>query len=93
MMCSRRWRILACVPIREVATMPSMAKQKPKAGEPDDAQKPISYRPSAEVATAMRTYRDRFKVKPAKSAIIERALREFFKAEGIEIEVNGDGDQ
>jgi hypothetical protein len=68
--------------------MPVMAKQKEPTSGTDDDAKPISYRPSAEVGAAMREYRDRFKVKPAKSAIIERALREFFRAEGIEIEVD-----
>jgi hypothetical protein len=69
--------------------MPAMAKQKPPAKDADDPMKPISYRPSSEVAAALRRYREKFKVKPAKSAIIERALREFFKAEGIEIDLNG----
>jgi hypothetical protein len=71
--------------------MLGMAK-KPAAREPDDANKPISYRPSPEVAEALKAYRDRFKVKPGKSAIIERALRDFFKAEGIDIEVNSADD-
>jgi len=71
--------------------MAVMAKQKPTSHD-DDAAKPISYRPSEEVAAAMKKYRDSFKIKPAKSAIIERALREFFKSEGIDIEVEEDGD-
>jgi hypothetical protein len=55
-------------------------------------QKPVSYRPSVDVARAMKEYRDRFKVKPSKSAIIERALREFFKSEGIQIELEAPGE-
>ena len=73
--------------------MPVMSKKKEPVGSADDDAKPISYRPSTAVGAAMREYRERFKVKPAKSAIIERALREFFKSEGIEIEVDEGGDE
>ncbi|VTR97965.1 unnamed protein product [Gemmata massiliana] len=66
--------------------MLTMAKKK-ESGSADDDAKPISYRPSADVGAAMRKYRDQFKAKPTKSAVIERALREFFRAEGIDIEL------
>jgi hypothetical protein len=75
--------------------MPVMAKRKERTGQ-DGAEgeslKPISYRPSPDVARAMQEYRDRHKVKPAKSAILERALREFFRGEGIDIEVEEQDD-
>jgi hypothetical protein len=63
--------------------MPLMAKSKPKGG--DAKPNPISYRPAADVARAMAEYRGRTKTKPAKAAVIDRALREFFRNEGIEI--------
>ncbi|MBP3956478.1 hypothetical protein J8F10_14450 [Gemmata sp. G18] len=68
-----------------------MATKKDAASADDDA-KPISYRPSADVGAAMRKYRDQFKAKPTKTAVIERALREFFKAEGIEIDLEQSDD-
>ncbi|AMV27379.1 hypothetical protein VT84_23470 [Gemmata sp. SH-PL17] len=71
--------------------MLGMATKKDAASADDDA-KPISYRPSADVGAAMRKYRDQFKAKPTKTAVIERALREFFRAEGIEIELEQSDD-
>lgn len=76
----------------------TMPKRKPtderRASAPspssgDDAKTPaitpISYRPSAEVATAFAAYRSRFEYKPDKSRVIERAMRQFLRSQGFDI--------
>lgn len=64
----------------------TMAKKKPGAAPEGDAPRnPISYRPSKVVAEAMEDYRAKFEFKPDKSAILERALRQFFREKGYDI--------
>ena len=64
----------------------TMSKKRPRAPkgdeEPSGASKPISYRPSKEVAKALEEFRASFVFPPDKSAVIERALREFLIASG-----------
>lgn len=63
-------------------------KNAPRATEPEAAQPaastlPISYKPSARVEAAMKAYIGGFEFPPSKSAVIERALTEFFEKKGL----------
>lgn len=60
----------------------TMAKKRARAPkgereEPSGTTKPISYRPSKEVERALEEFRASFVFPPDKSAVIEKALREF----------------
>lgn len=70
--------------------MAVMAKE-PKRPAASADRDPISYRPSQDVARGLAEYLGRFKVKPGKSAVIERAMREFLRAEGIDITLEDEG--
>lgn len=76
--------------------MSVMAERKPKreSRAPEVTGKPanISYRPSREVAAAMRDYRARAEVPPDKSKVIEIAMREFFRARGYDMPERPEGD-
>ena len=58
-----------------------MAKKKQAADA--DRVKPISYRPSPAVEAALEAYRNSFEFTPDKNAVIERALREFFRTQKV----------
>lgn len=66
----------------------TMAKKRARASkgeheEPSGASKPISYRPSKEVEKALEEYLASFAIfTPPKSAVIEKALRDFLIAQG-----------
>lgn len=76
--------------------MLTMAERKPKRENrtPENAGKPanVSYRPSREVAAALKEYRARAEVPPDKSKIIEIAMREFFRARGYDMPERPEGD-
>lgn len=60
--------------------MPPMAKKKPRAGNT-----PVSFRLQNVLLDALDEYRHQFEFKPDRSAVIERALREFLEAKGVEV--------
>lgn len=60
-----------------------MAKRKLKPDPGEGKGRPISYRPSKSVEEAMEIYRAEQVFPPDKSAVIERAMRQFFEAEGF----------
>lgn len=63
-----------------------MAKKKqPQADDSDPKPKPISYRPSPAVEAGLEAFRNRFEFLPDKSAVIERALRDFLRAQGVRL--------
>jgi hypothetical protein len=69
-----------------MAKEPKKVAPKPQAAPVSaGSTNPISYKPSKAVAAGMAEYLGRADVAPSKSAVIERALREFFKARGIEV--------
>lgn len=62
------------------------ATEKPSAepGNGGGTAKPISYRPSKEVAEALDRFRDSLEpFPPDKSAVIEKALRDFLLSKGF----------
>lgn len=73
------------IPASKVETFRrAMAKKKKQAEESAGEQsrgKLISYRPSAAVEAALEQYRSILPFRPDKQAVIERALRDFLRAQ------------